>query len=119
VGSSSRCAAAAFSAAADAIIASAVAKSSRSLAFGAGVPTTFQVLFFDFRNSAEPEVMVRGLPSSSFPVAVVVDQPNASSSAIMRPLDEGVFRLRFLLEEEGSAVRYLEARYEDSDMLIK
>ena len=111
VGSSSRCAEAAFSAAAEAIIASAAAESSRSLALGAGVPTTFQAFFFDFRNSAEPELTARGTSSSSFLVAVVADQPRASSSAIMRPLDEeGFFRLRFLLEEGVSAVRYLEAR---------
>lgn len=53
-----------------------------------------------------------GRPSSSSVVVGVLDQPSASSSAIMRPVDdEGFLRLRFLVEEvEGSAVRYLEAR---------
>lgn len=56
---------------------------------------------------------MRGRPSSSCVVCAVVDQPRASSSAIMRP-SVGCLRLRFLPEEEEeagfSAVRYLEAR---------
>ena len=59
--------------------------------------------------------MVSGLlSSSSSPSGWVVDQPRASSSAMMRPeLVEGVLRFRFLEvvdEVEGEAVRYFCAR---------
>jgi len=57
--------------------------------------------------------------SSSFCMFWAVDQPRASSSAMMRPLlEEACLRFRFLPDEEGSAFRYLEARYEESDILL-
>ena len=88
------------------------ASASLSLGWMTGTPTVFHELFLAFRNSAEPEEMVRGpsLDSSSSPGAGLL-QPRESSSAIMRPVVSlADFRLRFLEEGGASAVRYLDAR---------